>query len=43
MTVNFENIQRVTVSVLGALVLATVFIGTAIAPAEAAVLTLPIF
>lgn len=34
MIVRFENLQRATVSVLGALLLATVFVGTAVVPAE---------
>ncbi|WP_274378971.1 hypothetical protein [Sphingomonas cavernae] len=35
MTAKFENLQRATLSVLGALMLATVFVGTAVVPAEA--------
>jgi len=35
-TVNFANAQRATLSVVGAMFLATVFVGTAVAPAEAA-------
>lgn len=38
MTVNLTNLQRSAVSFFGALVLATVFVGTAVGPADAAVL-----
>lgn len=42
MAINFETVQRATISVLGALTLAVIFVGTAIGPAEAAVLVAPV-
>lgn len=37
MSFNLSNVQRVAVSAIGALMFATVFVGTAVVPAEAAV------
>lgn len=37
MTTKFESFQRVAVSAVAALLLATVFVGTAVAPAAAIV------
>lgn len=42
MTAKYENLQRATVSVLGALLLASVFVGTAVVPAEAATVVQPV-
>lgn len=35
MTASFSNVQRAAVSLVGALFLATVFVGTAVVPSEA--------
>ena len=35
MTLNFSNMQRAAVSLVGALFLATLFVGTAVVPSEA--------
>lgn len=37
MSINFANVQRVTLSVVGSLFFATVFVGTAVVPAEASI------
>lgn len=40
--INFANVQRAAISAVGALMLATVFVGTAVVPAEAAVVVAPV-
>ena len=42
MTTKFENLQRVAVSAVAALLLATLFVGTAVAPAEASIVSAPV-
>jgi len=42
MTTKFESFQRVALSAVAALFLATVFVGTAVAPAEAAIVVAPV-
>lgn len=40
--IDFTNIQRTALSAVGALVLATVFVGTAVAPAQASPVVAPV-
>lgn len=42
MTTNFANIQRLTLTVVASLFFASVFVGTAVMPAEAAVISQPV-
>lgn len=42
MSISFNNVQRAAVSVVGALFLASVFVGTAVVPAEAAMVVAPV-
>ena len=42
MTAKFEAFQRVAVSAIAALLLATVFVGSAVVPAEAAIVVAPV-